>query len=54
MVQVDDKQTAIKFFQDEIEQYKIILSGVIDNNYRTYLEKITMYYELAILALSGE
>ena len=54
MVQVENKQNAIKFFQDEIKQYKIMLNGVIDNNYRTYLEKITMYYELAISALNGE
>lgn len=44
-------EEAIKFFEEEICQYNIMLAGVLRKEYRTYLETKAAYYEAALLAL---
>lgn len=44
-------EEAIKFFEDEIYQFNLQLKGILDNDYRTYLETKSMYYEMAARAL---
>ena len=44
-------EEAIKFFEEEIYQYSIMLAGVLRKEYRTYLETKIAYYEAALSAL---
>lgn len=44
-------QEAIKFFEEELYQYSIMLAGVLRKEYRTYLEAKTAHYEAALSAL---
>lgn len=45
---------AIEFFNNEIKQYEIILSGSTNKNYSVYIENKIQYYKCAIRALKGE
>lgn len=44
-------EEAIKFFEDEIFQFNLQLGGILDDDYRQYLESKSAYYEMAARAL---
>lgn len=41
----------ISFFENEIEQYEIMLGGVISDEYRKYIGELISHYNVAIYAL---
>ena len=44
---------AIEFFENEIEQYNIImLQGVLSKEYREYAENLVSHYQIALYALN--
>lgn len=45
------KEQAIQFFENEIYHYRIMLNGVMNKEYRQYIEKLVQYYSLAIETL---
>lgn len=47
-------EEAIKFFEDESYQLELQFAGILDNDYRTYLETKSMYYELAARAIKND
>lgn len=47
-------EEAVKFFEDEIFQFELQLKGILDSDYRTYLETKSMYYELAVRAIKND
>lgn len=47
-------EEAVKFFEDEIFQFGLQLKGILDDDYRTYLETKSMYYELAARAIKND
>lgn len=47
-------EEAVKFFEDEIFQFELQLKGILDDDYRTYLETKSMYYELAARVIKND
>ena len=43
---------AIGFFENEIEQYDMILKGDISKEYREYIESLLSHYQIALYALN--
>ena len=43
---------AIEFFENEIEQCEIKLKGVLQKEYREYLENAMSHYQMALYALN--
>lgn len=57
MINREELEKAIKFFEDEIYQFDIELGGVLKKDYREHLENKKSYYEIAseaIQKLKGE
>lgn len=53
----DTLKEAADFLRNEIKQYKIMLGGVLREDYRKYLERKTLYFQAlldAILPIKGE
>lgn len=53
----DTLKEAADFLRNEIKQYKIMLGGVIRDDYRKYLERKTLYFQAlldVILPIKGE
>jgi hypothetical protein len=44
-------EEVIKSFEEEIRQYNIMLGGIMNAEYRTYIETKVSHYELAIFAM---
>lgn len=44
-------EEVIKFFENEIKQYKIAMSGIIREEYRKYLVDKIKYYQVAMMAI---
>lgn len=51
MINREEFEKAIKFFEDEIYQFNIELGGVLKKDYREYLENKKLYYEIASKAI---
>lgn len=47
-----DLEEAVKFFENEIKQYEVTMSGVLRKEYREYLVKKTKHYKVAIMAIN--
>lgn len=43
-----DLEEAINFFQNEIKQHEVAMTGILRKEYREYLIKKTKYYQAAI------
>lgn len=43
---------AIQYFENEIEQYEMILKGAISNNYRKHIRNVISYYKVAVYVLN--
>ena len=45
------KDEIISYFKNEIEQYEIMLGGLLNKEYRAHIEKVVLCYQSAIAAL---
>lgn len=50
--EIKDIENAIDYFSNEIYQFGIVLDGILDDDYREYIEKKKHYYELSKDSLS--
>lgn len=48
------KENAIKFFENEIYHYNIMLNGIMRPEYREYILAKKSYYEMAIAAIKEQ
>ena len=48
---MDNINEAIKFFETCIYHYKIMLNGIMRDEYREYINNLVLYYSLSIEAL---
>ena len=46
--------SAIKFFENEIYHYNIMLNGIMNPEYREYILAKKAYYEIAIKAIKEQ
>lgn len=46
-----DIEEALAFFANEIEQYEMILKGVLSIEYESFVHKKIQYYQLALYAI---
>lgn len=47
-------QKCLAYFQEEIRQCKIILDGVLNTDYREFINKKIKYYEYVVALLEKE
>lgn len=44
----DNTQQAIEFFENEIEQFEMMLKGSLNKNYETHIKRKIEYYKMAV------
>ena len=45
------KNEILSYFKNEIKQYKILLGGIISEDYRSHIERVILCYEAAITSI---